>query len=121
MGFKVHIELNFEDATHPPTQEDVHEYLDQIMMDDEGIKFEIVLPRRENYPDLIGWTMAGEIIENYGGSYAPVFSNDPDAPHALAIAGFDPSSRRTRVFNAIGGSFSTNEVFAWVNSPQFGK
>ena len=119
MAFKVQIELNFEDLDVPPTQEDVHDYLDQLMTDD-GVSYNIILPRRAEYPTNIGWVAAGEILQNYGFTYVPVFSNDLDN-HVLAVAAFHLSSRWTKVFNANNGWFSTDELFAFVDTLQLDK
>ncbi len=124
MGFKVQIQLEFDDLDAPPTKREVHDYLNQLMEDDE-VAFELLLPQVSDYRVEIHWSDVGEILAAHGCCWQVITNADPESGHVeqIVISVCDPETRTMRTFNSIHGGingnervFRRNQIFNWVST-----
>ena len=111
MSHTVTITLEFDCLDHLPTQKDVHEYLEQIMEDD-GVKFQHVLPKVSDYPtQWIDRRAAETLIAKFGMACETIWL--PNLRHPVAIAVFDARSGNTETFLPHKEMFDAPAMISW--------
>ena len=130
MGFKIQIQLEFDHLDAPPTKQDVHDYLNQLMEDDE-VAFELILPQVSDYELEIHWSDVGEILTGHGCCWQVITNAVQSAGHVeqIVISACDPETRTMRTFSSaksinrgiknhygIEQVFRRDDIFSWVST-----